>query len=128
MTRGRGGSFMDKRPAASVGVPVYNGEEFLAPALDAILAQDYADFELIISDNASTDGTQEIARQYAARDPRVRYSRNETNIGAVGNFNRVFALSTGKYFMWAGAHDLRHPSMLSRCIAVLEEDAEVVLA
>ncbi len=119
---------MDKRPAASVGLPVYNGEDFLAPALDAILAQDYEDFELIISDNASTDATAEIARQYAARDPRVRYSRNETNIGAVGNFNRAFALSNSTYFMWAGAHDLRHPSMLSRCIAALEDDAEVVLA
>lgn len=119
---------MDKRPAASVGLPVYNGEDFLAPALDAILAQDYPDFELIISDNASTDATAEIARRYAARDPRVRYSRNETNIGAVGNFNRAFALSDSKYFMWAGAHDLRHPSMLSRCVAALEADEEVVLA
>ncbi|HKQ53329.1 MAG TPA: glycosyltransferase family A protein [Pyrinomonadaceae bacterium] len=119
---------MKKSPAAGIGVPVYNGEDFLATALDAILAQDYEDFELIISDNASTDATPEIARRYAARDPRVRYSRNETNIGAVGNFNRVFALSNSKYFMWAGAHDLRHPSMLSRCIAALEADAEVVLA
>jgi len=69
------------RPRVSIGLPVYNGERFLAGAIESILAQTFGDFELVISDNASTDGTSEICREYQARDSRVHYLRNETNIG-----------------------------------------------
>jgi glycosyltransferase involved in cell wall biosynthesis len=106
---------------------IYNEERFLRPALDSLLAQDYSDFELIISDNASTDGTQAISREYAARDPRIRYHRNDTNVGATENFNIAFKLSSGKYFMWAGGHDVWAPTYLSRCVDVLECDATVVV-
>src|SRR4051794_3298661 len=91
-------------PKLSIGLPVYNGENFLAHAVDSILAQDFRDFELIISDNASTDRTAEICRGYAESDPRVRYVRFETNQGGSRNFCYVFELARGEYFKWA-AHD-----------------------
>lgn len=117
----------DNKPLVSIGMPVYNGEKYIRQALDSLLAQDYPNLELIISDNASTDGTGEICQAYAARDKRIRYHRNETNLGAVGNFNRVFELSNGEYFMWAAADDLWHPTFISRCLSVIEEDPSVVL-
>lgn len=112
----------------SIGLPVYNGERFLTEALDSLLTQTYSDFELIISDNASTDRTEEICRAYAAKDQRVRYFRNTTNIGVNGNFNRAFALSKGNYFKWASADDICRPEHLARCIDVLDHEAMVVLA
>jgi glycosyltransferase involved in cell wall biosynthesis len=115
-----------QQPRVSIGMAIYNEERFLREALDSLLAQDFADFELIISDNASVDGTQAISLEYAARDPRVHYHRNDTNVGATENFNRVFWLSSGEYFMWAGGHDVWAPTYLSRCLAVLESDATLV--
>lgn len=107
---------------------MYNGEQFLCQTLDSLLAQEYENFELIISDNASEDGTAAICEDYQAQDQRVRYSRNATNVGATGNFNRAFELSSGEFFMWAGAHDLWHQSFISRCTNILLEDENVVLA
>lgn len=114
-------------PRVSIGMAIYNEEKYLRQALDSLLAQDFADFELIISDNASEDATQAISLEYAARDPRVRYHRNETNVGATENFNRAFRLSSGEYFIWAGGHDIWAPAYLSRCLEVLESDDAVVL-
>lgn len=114
-------------PAVSIGMPVYNEGRFLKPALVSLLAQDYTDFELVISDNASTDDTRIICETFASKDRRIRYVRSEKNQGAVRNFNRVFELSAGKYFMWAGGHDLWHPSFISRSIDVLEKESSVVL-
>ena len=88
----------------SIGMPVFNGEPYLAQALDSLLAQSFADFELIISDNASTDRTQEICESRRQRDPRIRYFRQPVNQGPASNFNFVLRQATGKYFMWA-AHD-----------------------
>jgi len=119
---------INRDPLVSIGMPVYNGEQFIRESLDSLLAQDYDNFELIISDNASTDRTQEICKEYLAKDSRIQYYCNLTNLGAVKNFNRVFELSHGKYFMWASDHDLWHPTFLSRCISILEDDALVVLA
>jgi glycosyltransferase involved in cell wall biosynthesis len=114
-------------PLVSVGLPVYNGEAHLAKALDALLDQDLEDFEVIICDNASQDATPEIARDYAARDQRIRYARNQRNLGLAGNFNRAFQLSTGKYFKW-WAHDDWHPrELLRRTTEVLEQDPSAVL-
>ncbi|MEM4134638.1 MAG: glycosyltransferase, partial [Candidatus Micrarchaeia archaeon] len=81
-----------RNPLVSIGMPVYNGERFIRQALDSLLAQDYENFELIISDNASEDKTPEICLEYAARDKRIRYYRNEKNMGAAWNFKRVFDL------------------------------------
>jgi len=115
-------------PRLSIGLPVYNGERFLRFTLDSILGQTYRDFELIISDNASTDSTMLICQDYATRDSRVRYYRNLENIGAAENFNRVFSLARGKYFKWAAADDLISPTFLENCIAVLDQDPGVILS
>lgn len=115
-------------PRISIGMPVYNGERYLAKALDSILAQTYTDFECVISDNASTDGTQELCLIYAARDQRIRYFRNERNLGAAPNYNRAFELSSGVYFKWADYDDEIAPSLLERCVAVLDQSPEVVLS
>src|SRR5207253_648120 len=117
-----------EKPLVSFGMPVYDGERFIASALDSLLGQDYENFELLISDNASTDGTGEICRAYERRDARIHYYRNETNLGATKNFNRLLELSRGKYLMWAGAHDLLEPAMVSRCVELLEDDNAVVLS
>lgn len=117
----------NNKPCVSIGMPVYNGERFLEQALDSILAQTFEDFELIVSDNGSTDGTQEICRAYAARDQRIRYYRNDQNFGGAWNFNRVFELSTGKYFRWACHDDVCEPKLLERCVNVLECKSSVVL-
>lgn len=117
----------ERTPLVSIGMPVFNGARYLAQALDAMLAQDLEDFELIISDNASQDSTGEIARHYAAKDPRVRYYRNERNRGLVWNFNRVFELASGRYFKWT-AHDDWHPANALRlCTDVLEREPSAVL-
>ncbi len=111
----------------SIGLPVYNGEKFLEEALKSLLAQTYRDFELIISDNASTDGTKGICRAFAADDCRVHYHRSEHNRGLAWNFNRVFELSRGQYFKWAAHDDVCAPEFVERCIDVLERSASVVL-
>ncbi|MEM9215756.1 MAG: glycosyltransferase family A protein [Cyanobacteria bacterium P01_F01_bin.150] len=114
-------------PCVTIGMPVYNGERFLRRALDSILAQTFKDFELIISDNASTDGTGKICQEYANRDKRIRYSRNEDNLGAAPNYNLVFNLSRGRYFKWAAHDDVCAPEFLERCVEILEQDESVVL-
>jgi glycosyltransferase involved in cell wall biosynthesis len=116
------------KPFVSIGLPTYNGERYIRQSLDSLLAQDYENFELIISDNASTDHTAEICQEYLAGDERIRYYRNETNLGSVENGNRLFKLSSGKYFMWASDHDLWHPTYVSACVSILEEEPDVVLA
>jgi glycosyltransferase involved in cell wall biosynthesis len=109
----------NRSPAVSIGLPVYNGENYLHWALSALLEQDFEDFELIICDNASTDGTQMICRAFGEKDPRIRYVRNERNIGLASNHNRTFELARGKFFKWA-AHDDGFPkAMLGRFVEVL---------
>ncbi len=108
-------------PLLSIGLAVYNGERHLAQAIDSLLAQDVEDFELIISDNASNDATEAICREFAEADPRIRYIRNTENIGAAANYNRVFELSAGRYFMWGSDDDVWDPRFASACIAKLED-------
>jgi glycosyltransferase involved in cell wall biosynthesis len=114
------------KPRVSIGMPVYNGEAFLEESIESILAQTYGDFELIISDNGSTDGTEAICRSYADRDARIRYYRREQNFGAVPNFNLVFTLSSGEYFKWAAHDDICDPTFVQRCVEVLDSHPEVV--
>src|ERR1700704_834024 len=94
----------ERAPRVSIALPVFNGQNYLGAAVDSILAQTYRDFQLLISDNASPDGTQKICRHYVQRDQRIRYVRNPQNLGACANYNNAFRLSAGKYFKWA-AHD-----------------------
>jgi glycosyltransferase involved in cell wall biosynthesis len=111
----------------SIGLPVYNGENYLREAIDSVLAQTYADWELIISDNASTDATGDICRAYAAADRRIHYHRNETNVGAAPNYNRVWHLSSGRYFKWLAHDDRLKPRYLEVTTAALEARPDVVL-
>ncbi|MFZ5871128.1 MAG: glycosyltransferase family 2 protein [Actinomycetota bacterium] len=115
-------------PNVSVGLPVYNGERYLAEAIDSILSQDYGDLELIVCDNGSTDATPRIAADAARRDARVSVHRSGTNRGAAWNYNRAVALARGRFFKWAAHDDVLRRGFLSACVAVLEERPEVVLA
>jgi Glycosyl transferase family 2 len=114
-------------PKVSVGLPVYNGADYVAEAIESILNQTLQDFELLIQDNASTDLTEDICRAYAARDPRVSYVRNPRNVGAAANYNLVFNRSRGRYFKWAAHDDVCTPDFLERCVAVMDHDGAVVL-
>jgi len=116
-----------KNPVVSIGLPVYNGEKYLVAAIQSFLDQSFVDFELIISDNASTDRTEEICKSFVPRDPRIRYFRNRVNVGATRNHNIVYELSTGYYFKWAGHDDLYAPNYLAECVEVLDRDPDIVL-
>lgn len=117
-----------RHPRLSIGLPVFNGDVFLEETIDSLLSQSFEDFELVIADDLSTDRTEGICRAYAKADPRVRYARNEENVGASENFNRVFRLSSGEYFKWAAQDDLHDPEFVRRCVKVLDNDSSVVLA
>lgn len=117
----------EKTPLVSIGLAVYNGELFLEEAIQSILCQTYSDFELILSDNASTDHTEEICRRYAALDKRIHYYRNAANIGGANNENRTFYLSKGKYFHLHAHDDVLAPDFIEKCLKVIEENPEVVI-
>ena len=113
-------------PLVSIGLPVYNGERYLPNAFTALIQQEFEDFELIVSDNASTDATESICRDFASRDSRIRYFRNHSNIGLAANHNRTFLLSRGRFFKWA-AHDDDFPrTMLRRFVQVYDESSASV--
>lgn len=115
-------------PPLCIGLPVYDGEAYLPAALDSLLSQSFGDFQVVISDNASTDATAEICRDIAARDPRLRYSRTARNIGAGPNFNRVFAFSQSPFFKWMAHDDMLAPHALSQMMAALADQPKAVLA
>jgi glycosyltransferase involved in cell wall biosynthesis len=115
-------------PRLTVALPVYNGERFLAEAINAILGQTYEDFVLVISDNASTDRTPEICREFAKLDSRIQYIRQERNIGLIGNHNFLIAQAEGELFKLAAYDDLYARTLLERCIDALDNHQEVVVA
>ncbi|MEC3976532.1 glycosyltransferase family 2 protein [Amycolatopsis sp. H20-H5] len=115
-------------PRLSIGLPVYNGEEYLAESLDALLGQTFEDFELIIADNASTDGTEEICRKYAASDPRIRYFRQPRNVGATPNHNILLEMARGELFKWASHDDLYGRDLLRKCVEALDARPQMILA
>jgi glycosyltransferase involved in cell wall biosynthesis len=115
------------RPLVTIGMPVYNGENYLVEAIHSVLGQTYTNFELVISDNASTDQTETICRTLAAQDQRIRYDRAPENKGASWNYNRVVALAAGKYFRWLAHDDALEPTTLEKSVKVLEDRPEVVL-
>jgi glycosyltransferase involved in cell wall biosynthesis len=114
-------------PMLSIGLPVYNGERYLEKSLESIVSQTFSDFELIISDNASTDGTEAICRRFAAADSRIRYVRSPVNRGMAWNFRQVFELAQSEYFLWAAHDDYFAPQYAERCLQVLKTDPKVVL-
>jgi glycosyltransferase involved in cell wall biosynthesis len=124
---GKPESMTERTPGVSIAIPVYNGENYLQRALDSILSQTYADLEIVVCDNASTDGTEAIARAASEKDPRVRYHRNRENIGAPRNFNLAFELTTRRYFKWASHDDELEPSFIAACVELLDRDPGVVV-
>lgn len=114
-------------PKVSIGLPVYNGERYLRQAIESLLQQDFTDFELLISDNASTDRTWEICQEYASRDSRIRLYRHARNVGAISNFEFVFNNTTGEYFLWHAHDDLRSKNTLTECVDFLENHPDYVL-
>jgi len=119
---------MTSVPRLSIGLPVYNGEDFLAESLDSLLGQTYEDFELIISDNASTDGTADICRGYAKQDSRIRYVRQPHNLGCAPNHNVLVQYARGELFKWVSHDDLYGRELIERAIEALDEYPQVVLA
>src|SRR5215468_7744124 len=113
-------------PLVSIGIPVYNGARFIRQALDHLLAQTYTHLELVICDNASTDNTSAICQAYAARDARVRYYRNPTNVGVINNYRLAVARSTGTYFMWSAADDRKPPTVVETCVRALQTQPTAV--
>jgi len=112
----------------AIGLPVYNGANYLAAAIESILQQSYSDFDLVISDNASTDATEEICRDYARRDSRIRYVRQPRNLGAAGNHNVLVGMTDSQYFKWAAHDDLIAPGFLAACVGALDANPSVVVA
>lgn len=117
-----------KAPLISIGMPVFNGAEYIAGAIESIINQSIIDLELIVCDNASTDDTETICRRYAEADARIHYYRNEQNIGAHPNYNRTYEFASGKYFKWAPHDDLLHPDFLMQCVSALEDASESVVS
>ena len=117
---------MSPLPLISIGMPVYNGEVTLKRTIDSVLGQSFSDFELIISDNCSTDSTAAICQEYADGDRRIRYIRQQVNIGAAQNFKCVFEQAKGKYFMWAACDDVRSPDFLEENVRFLEVNPDYV--
>lgn len=114
-------------PRLTFGVPVFNGDRFLAASLDSVLAQSFTDFELIIADNASTDRTLEVCESFAARDGRIRVLRSDSNRGAAWNYNRLFEQANSEYFKWHAHDDLIAPEYAARCVERLDGHPDEIL-
>ncbi len=115
-------------PTVSVGLPVFNGERYLDEAIRSVLSQTFADLELVIADNASTDSTEEICRRHSAVDARVRYVRNDRNLGAAPNYNLTLDLASGRYFKWLAHDDVCLPDFVRVCVETLDANSDIVLA
>ena len=110
----------------SIGFPIYNGDKLLHEKLDSILSQTFTDFELIISDNASTDKTSEICKEYARNDSRIKYIRQKINIGPINNFYFVLQKANNHYFVWTAADDFWEPTLLTKNFEILELNSNAV--
>jgi glycosyltransferase involved in cell wall biosynthesis len=113
-------------PVLSVGLAVRNGREIVGRCIESVLAQDFANLELIVSDNASDDGTVDTVEEYARVDPRVRLSVNPLDIGSHENMNRVLAAAHGRYFRWISADDWLEPGCISACMRALESQPDAI--
>lgn len=118
---------MSDQPLVTIGLPVYNSETYLRQSLESLLAQTYTNFVLIISDNASTDGTADICQSYARDDSRIKYSRNAENIGLPRNFNKIANLTETKYLKWSTSDDYWEPTFVAKAVAVMEHDPSIIV-
>lgn len=117
------------QPLVTIGMTTYNrGKTYLRLTLDSLLSQTYKNFQLIISDNASTDNTEEICREYTEKDDRVIYFKQKHNIGYVNNVNFLITLARGKYFLRACDDDLYAPKFLETCVNLLEGNPKAIAA
>lgn len=119
---------MKNNPLVSIGLPLYNGAEYLAETLDSLLSQTYEGLEIIVVDNASTDNSIEICQQFMARDGRIRLHQNKKNLGAARNYNLSFELAMGLYFKWVAHDDPMAPTAIERSVAALEAHSDVIMA
>lgn len=124
----QGGPSEPDLPLVSIGLFAYNEARFLRKSLESLLAQDYGNIEIVISDNCSTDETEAICREYVQRSHRIRYHRQPHNIGSAANSTHVLEQAKGKYFMWASGHDVWSPTLISTCVALLDEHPSAALA
>jgi len=118
----------EAKPPVTIGLPIFNGEKYLEQALSSLLSQEYKDFQLIISDNASDDQTRSICKKFSDSDDRIKYYRNEKNEGATFNFNRVLQLAHSEFFMWAAYDDLWDQAFLSTLVSLLQNNSTAVVA
>jgi glycosyltransferase involved in cell wall biosynthesis len=114
-------------PLVSIVLPVYNGVDTLAPVVESVLAQTWTDLELVISDNASSDGTEHLARRFAREDPRVVYRRQASNVGLLNNFTSAAARARGTYLRWIGDDDWLAPDFVARVVDAFRDDPRRVL-
>ncbi len=119
---------MQSTPLVSIGIPVYNEAKFIAEALTNLLAQTYPSLQILISDNASSDDTEEICRGFALKYPQITYIRHVKNLGQQGNFNYVPLVASGDYFCWAAGHDFLAPTFIADCVSALQNSPQAVLA
>lgn len=122
----RDNGVMYKQPKVSIGLPIYNAEKFIHKKLNSLLEQTYTDFEIIISDNGSTDLTSKICTEFAEKDKRIKYFRQGKNFGANWNFNFVLGKASGEYFLWTAVDDIILSEFIEKNIAVLESNNEIV--
>jgi glycosyltransferase involved in cell wall biosynthesis len=115
-------------PLVSIGMPVHNESTYIDAALTALRGQDYPRIEIIVCDNASTDGTLAICRRHAAADSRIRIEVSQHNLGVTANFRRAFELASGEYFMWASGHDTWAPDLVAECVALLRANPNACVA
>lgn len=118
---------MSQNPLVSIGLPVYNGEDSIVRVINALLSQTYQNFEIVVSDNGSSDNTLELAKRFESKDSRIRVLHNDLNQGSIWNFNNVFQYSSGKYFMWAPHDDHHEETFISRCVEAMEKDGFAAL-
>src|SRR4051794_8157954 len=117
----------DQCASVTIGIPVHNGEKFITATLNSVLSQTYNNYKIIICDNASTDNTPQICREYVRHDPRFLYIRNDINIGAPRNFNKCFEHSCSEFFVWLSADDVYAPTYLERCVDLLTRRADLAM-
>jgi glycosyltransferase involved in cell wall biosynthesis len=118
----------DTLPSVGIGLPVYNNSKYLSKTLDSLLNQTYPNIIIYLSDDCSDDGTDDICEYYAAKDKRIKYSRNEKNIGPSANSKKILALASTEYFMFARGHELVSQKLIEECVQVLEQDKSIVVA
>lgn len=117
----------NEKPLVSIGIPVYNGENYLRDCLTSVCSQTYDNLEIIICDNASSDATKEICEEFVLKDSRIKYYRNKENLGAAPNYNKAFLLSSGKYFKWQAHDDIIEKKLIEKCVEVAEKHKDVSL-